>query len=174
MSAQQLEMSSRSDQHKKRLHVGGAGFPEPLLFPHIWDSGPNCTRVLWQGMLYSKNATTKQHVLKSLRHLNDSICKYSQLFMSAEQHKCLYGGRPWVARHKLHATTTRRLTTTRQRQVKTNVLSGNKCRPTLVNLHGSGVGSRNRRFTESRTSRNGDVPDHQEDRTEKQNQSPRR
>ena len=37
-----------------------------------------------------------------------------------------------MARHKLHATTARRLTTTRQRQVKTNVFSGNECRPTSL------------------------------------------
>ena len=50
-----------------------------------------------------------------------------------------------------------------QTSVKTNVLSGNKCRPTLVILHGSGADSRNQRSMETQTprmSRSGDVPDH--------------
>ena len=87
-------------------------------------------------------------------------------------------GTPWVARRNLYEDDHSQ-TTTRHRPVsRQTCFQGNKCRHALGNLHGSGAGSRNRRSTECcetpLTSRSGDVPNHQEDRTEKRNQSPKR
>ena len=58
-------------------------------------------------------------------------------------HRCFHGGRPGVARHKLHETTHDKRQHDRQ-GLETNVLSAKPGVDTHGNLHGSGAASRNR------------------------------